>query len=201
MSNINNICSPILALTPFTETIVRTGNQGETGLSGPNVQLISFGSGDDPLLINTPYVVGLGLAILNPTVDLVPFPQLGVVINQTGTLSNFEIGYSGRIVASTILDFIRYILCVIPSSNNAGNDYAVQNFIRVFLGDLRFPTITSPEEISANKLITVPFSPPPNVNVGDRIVLAIQLLTNLFEPTLIFTSLSVEASIHFTPSV
>ena len=200
----NNICSPILALTPFTETIIRTGEQGEVGLSGPNIELLSFNSGDSTLTIVIPYIVGSGLATPSIAVDPILIAQLGIVINQTGTLSNFEIGYSGRIVrSSNATDRIRYILTVVRSLNNSGIDYTIQDYIEVFFGELRFPTISpfaSPQEISANRLITIPFSLP-NVNSGDKVVLVVQLLTAVIGSILEFTSLDVQASVHFTPSV
>ena len=196
---INNICSPILALTPFTETIIRTGEQGELGLSGPNVQLIAFNSGDDTLVINTSFAVGLGVARITTATTPILLSQLGIVMNQIGTLSNFEIGYSGRIINSrNLADDIQYTLFVIPSLNNSGNDYPLQGQIAVFSGILDFPTITSPEEISANKLIIIPVSPP-NVNVGDRVVLLISIGTGSISPN--FASLAVQASVHFTPSM
>lgn len=195
-NHINNICSPVLALTPFTETIIRTGEQGETGLSGPNVQLISFNSGDD-ILAPGNFVVGLGVAEVE--VDNVLFSQLGVVMNQTGMLSNFEIGYSASVVSSNRFeDFIRYLLFVIKSSNNSGNDYSLQGPLNVFFEILDFPTITTTEEISANKLVIVPVDPP-NVNIGDRVVLVVNIITS--EDDLDFDSLAVQASVHFTPSV
>lgn len=197
INHISNICSPILALTPFTETIVRTGEQGEIGLSGPNVQLISFNSGDDPLTFMASYVVGLGVAKF--LLDNVLFSQLGVVMNQVGTLSNFEIGYSGRIFRSDeFSDRLEYTLLVIPAVNNSGNDYPLPGPIIVFSDILIFSTITSPEEISANKLIIVPSSPS-NVDIGDRIVLLLDLSTDPVTP-IVFESLTVQASVHFTPS-
>ena len=196
-----NSCYPILALSPFTETIIRTGEQGETGLSGPNVELISFNSGDSTLAINDSSVVGLGVAKV--VTNSIFLPQLGVVMNQTGTLSNFEIGYSGRIVSSSNVSHrIDYILFVIKSSNNSGNDYTVQNFIEVFFGGLEFPTITppdDPEDVSVNKLIIVPIASP-NVNVGDRVVLLVNIIRNFGSDPLVFESLTVQASVHFTPS-
>ena len=125
-------------------------------------------------------------------------------MNQTGTLSNFEIGYSGRILRSSSdenLDHIEYRLIILPALNNAGNDYPSQMPIIVFLDILLFPEIVppgDPEEISANKLIMVPISPT-NVNIGDRIVLFINI-QNFNPDPLAIESLTVQASVHFTPS-
>lgn len=130
---INNICHPILAITPFNTALISQGDIGRVGLSGPNVELIAFNSGDVPIegfLLR--YVVGLSFAMEIMLSNSIAFPQLGIPINQPGVLNNFEIGFT--IGNNTSEVSIEYSLLVVRSLNNTGSDYAVPVREIIFTG-------------------------------------------------------------------
>lgn len=189
----NNCCYPIMAMSPFSTSSTAPGVQGGVGLSGPNEQLIAFSSGDSPLILDAGYDVGLGVAVLSSGLNA---NQLGVRVPVQGTLSNFEIAYTGlRPLSGEGL--INYVLTVFPSSNNDGFDYSILGPIQVFTGRLDVPEVEENQEISANTLITVPINPP-IVNPGYTIVLVVSaLIEGSFTE---FDSLTVSASIHYTPT-
>ena len=188
---INNICRPILAITPFPTALVAQGDIGEVGLSGPNVELIAFNSGDTPITVNlSQHAVGLGVFRMIVNINSVQLSQLGVVLNQPGRLSNFEIAYTAN---SSDRFSIIYGLVVVRSSNNTGNDYTVPNGQNIFGGTL---TNNSLGQVSNNRLITVPLPlGNVNVNIGDRLVMTAQPIGISGA-----TQVTVSASVHFTPS-
>ena len=186
---INTICPPILAITPFPTTLIAQGDIGRVGLSGPNVELITFNSGDALLIgSNINYAVGLGVARIVTTGN--ELSQLGIVLNKSGRISNFEIAYSANIVSGSVS--IVYILSIIRSLNNNGNDYFLPFEQNIFIGILNS---TSTGQVSDNRLRTVPISPGNvNVNIGDRLVLRIVATVGSA------AQVTVSASVQFTPS-
>ena len=189
---INNICCPILAITPFPTSLVSQGIQGEVGLSGPNVELIAFNSGDTPITPNLlQYAVGLGVSRIIGNFTSVELSQLGVVLNQPGKLSNFEIAYTANSIDVTFN--ILYRLVVVRSLNNNGNDYTVLIGQTIFSGNLMN---TSLGEGSGNRVITIPLSSG-NINIGDRLILIVTVPSSSPPGD---TQITVSASILFTPS-
>lgn len=192
MINNQYFCPSILAITPFSTVLVSRDIQGEVGLSGPNVELISFNSGDTPITSNFTYAVGLGLArIITAGNNSIALSQLGVVVNNAGILSNFEIAYSGN--TNTLNFIVTYVLVVIRSTNDNGNDYTIPNGESIFTGSL---VSMNNGQLSKNRLITTPI-PLSNVNVskGDRVVLRVQV--SFVTPNI---QIGVSASVQLTPS-
>ena len=189
-------CSPLLAITPFVQTNIIQGDVGRTGLSGPNTQIIAFNSGTTEFDINFDYVVGLGVAEIFDVTNEFLLSQLGVVINRSGTLSNFEIAYTIDMDPTIIEGILHYSLRVIRAINNIGNDYLPPPNNNIFSGALVIPLSEVAQQISANKLIiNINLGEIPNVGPGDRIVLFFQ-----FEVIIGFSfdSLTVSASVHYT---
>lgn len=191
----NECCVPILALAPFTSNVLNVGEQGRTGLSGPNVELIAFNSGDfnfSDLGINA--MVGLGVTDRLPVSAFIPRSELGIVILHQCTLSNFEIAFSG----SGLLGqdgFVRYDLLIFRSAFNSGVDYVVPGNITAFSGTFNIIDQLMPSgPISRNTLITTPFTVNNNIAFpGDRLVLLLVkggFVSEFFE---------VSASIQCTP--
>lgn len=190
----NNCCYPMMAMSPFSTSFTAPGTQGGVGLSGPNEQLIAFSSGDSPLIVDLTYAVGLGFAELSVGLNAY---QLGICIPVQGTLSNFEIAYTGLRTPSDEGQ-IRYTLIVNPSSNNDGFDYNILPSVQVFTGTLDVPELLEEnQEISANRLITIPIGSI-IVNPGYTIVLFVStFVEGSFTE---FDSLTVSASVHYTPT-
>lgn len=189
-----NTCVPILALSPFSSSLLNVGEQGRTGLSGPNVELIAFNSGDFDFTVDTDHdvAVGLGVAIENnSSLDL---SELGVVMSHQCVLSNFEVAYSGNLFYNED-SFIRFELIILRSATNNGSDYIVPGPI------IAFTTVFDEDQDnvdrSKNILITTPTSISNSIVFpGDRLVLRVLIVeidTN--------TSLTVGASVSCTPSV
>ena len=196
-------CTPLLAMTPFSTSVITQGLSGNIGLTGPNVELISFNSGDSIVIDSIYiyiyiYIVGLGIARQFLVANDIIVAQLGIVINQAGTLSNFEISYSADIISSDLGNFIEYQLFRIRAINNLGIDYASPPPVVIFFGTLDIPEILIQEQRSSNILITIPDNPTA-VLPGDRIVLFVEFFND--EETLIFDSFSVGASVEFAPSI
>ena len=189
-------CSPLIAFTPFVQTNIIQGDVGRTGVSGPNIQIIAFNSGTTVFDINEDYVVGLGVAEIFDETDEFLLSQLGVVINRSGTLSNFEIAYTADMNAETQSGTLTYSLIVIRATNNIGNDYLPPPNDNIFTGDLLIPASLVAQQISSNKLI-ININPGeiPNVGPGDRIVLFLQFVVFV---GFSFDSLTVSASVRYT---
>lgn len=196
----NNIfnygCFPLIAATPFTgrsttPRIVR----GEVGLSGPNVDLIAFNSGDfdftfTPAMQAFFVTVGLGVAVDTSEEN---GSQLGIVFGHRCILTNFEIAYSGsRSTPSVPGSFIEYTLRIFRSTSNDGFDYPITSPTLSFSGRFLPPFGTG--QISRNILITVPTAVGNDVIFpGDRLVLFV------FVSQIPFDSLVVGASVECTP--
>ena len=72
------LCSPLLATTPFPTALISQGNVGRVGLSGPNVELITFNSGDTFIENLVTYAIGLGVAqIIMVGITSIELSQLG----------------------------------------------------------------------------------------------------------------------------
>lgn len=185
----NECCAPILALDPFVSTTINVGEQGRTGLSGPNVELIAFNSGDFNFATTNVAAVGLGVAVIPTTATI--FSELGVVILHQCTLRNFEIAFSGTGVQGSN-GSMTYVLVVSKSASNSGVDYDVPGFVPVFNGIFNINQAPS-GPISSNKLIITPIG---NniVSPGDRIVLLV------VKDNVAAGSLEVSASIQCFPS-
>lgn len=176
---------PILALSPFTTTIVNVGEQGITGLSG-NTPLISFNSGDFAFGGEFTEDVTVGLGVASSDTSSTTRSQLGVPILFQSMLSNFEIAYSGSNISG---QSINYELIIMRSVSNDGVDYSVPAFIVAFSGSLSPAGLGG--DFSSNELITVPING--IVFPGDRLVL------HVLKFEVESSSLTVSASVHCTP--
>ena len=199
MFNNRYFCSPLLAATPFTGRFTAPRiTRGEVGLSGPNIELIAFNSGDILIEGVSPtaiiYAVGLGFAMIINDSNDIALSQLGVPMSRVGTLNNFEIGFSVGSNASSSVT-IEYFLIIIRSLNNTGNDYTVPMSEIIFTGTENNLPISAGDK-SSNMLITTPEPlSNPNVNIGDRVVLMVNFFTSFISPG----SVKVSASIQLTP--
>ena len=190
-NTINATNCSILALSPFTTTTVNVGEQGLVGLSGPNVELIAFNSGDfDFFGINDDVSVGLGVAIDNNSpVDL---SALGVVISHQCELSNFEAAYSGNVDFISTGSRIIFRLIILRAAANDGSDYTVPTPIIAFTTTFVAPLVNNADR-SRNILNTTPTS---IVFPGDRLVLRVTIIEIFSE-----IALTVGASVSCTPSI